>query len=97
VDLERTERGTQYKRLFAKERIRCTIINSRTIKMTIALTPENSGRLSEYANLIGWTPDELANHLLADSLDWFSDARSGILERFLGSIDYPDRETAEVR
>ena len=63
--------------------------------MNITLTPENSARLAEHCELIGWTPDELANHLLADSLDWFADTRSGILERFLGSIDYPDRETAE--
>ena len=55
--------------------------------MTITLTPENSDRLAEHCDLIGWTPDELANHLLADSLDRFADAGSGILERFLGSID----------
>ena len=63
--------------------------------MNITLTPENSARLAEHCELIGWTPDELANHLLADSLDRFADAGSGILEPFLGSIDYPDRETAE--
>ena len=63
--------------------------------MTITLTPENSDCLAEHCDLIGWTPDELANHLLADSLDRFADAGSGILERFLGSIDYPDREIAQ--
>jgi hypothetical protein len=63
--------------------------------MQITLTPENSDRLAEHCDLIGWTPDELANHLLADSLDWFADSRSAILERFLGSIDYPDSETAQ--
>jgi hypothetical protein len=63
--------------------------------MTIHLTSENAARIAEHCELIGWTADELANHLLADSLDWFADARSGVLERFLGSIDYPDRETAQ--
>jgi hypothetical protein len=67
----------------------------RKTPMTITLTPENSDRLAEHCDLIGWTPDELANHLLADSIDRFADAGSGIPERFLGSIDYPDRETAE--
>jgi hypothetical protein len=63
--------------------------------MTIHLTSENAARIAEHCELIGWTSDELANYLLADSLDWFADAGSSILERFLGSIDYPDRETAE--
>ena len=55
--------------------------------MQITLTPENSDRLAEHCDLIGWTPDELANHLLADSLDWFADVRSGIHERFLDSTE----------
>jgi hypothetical protein len=63
--------------------------------MTITLTPENSARLAEHCELIGWTPEELANYLLADPLDLFADARNGTLEHFLGAIDYPDQATAQ--
>jgi hypothetical protein len=62
--------------------------------MTITLTPENAAAVAEYSKLIGWTPEQLANHLLANPLDLFADPRSGSLEGFLGSIDYPDRATA---
>src|SRR5271165_5201420 len=62
--------------------------------MTITLTSENAAAVAEYSKLIGWTPEQLANHLLANPLDLFADPRSGSLEGFLGSIDYPDRETA---
>lgn len=44
--------------------------------------------------MIGWTPDELANHLLAETLEMFADRNSGALEGFLGAIYYPDRESA---
>ena len=63
--------------------------------MTITLSPENSASFAEYCALIAWTPEQLANHLLADALDLFADPRSGSLEGFLGSIDYPDRATAD--
>ena len=63
--------------------------------MTITLSPENSASFAEYCELIAWTPEQLANHLLADALDLFADPRSGSLEGFLGSIDYPDRATAD--
>jgi hypothetical protein len=63
--------------------------------MTITLTSENAARLAQHCELIGWTPEELANHLLSDPLDWFADPGNGSLEGFLGSIDYPDRATAE--
>jgi len=62
--------------------------------MTITVTPENAAAIAEYCELIAWTPEQLANHLLADALDLFADPRSGSLERFLGSIDYPDLATA---
>src|SRR5271165_4448362 len=62
--------------------------------MTITLTSENAAAVAEYSKLIGRTPEQLANHLLANPLDLFADPRSGSLEGFLGSIDYPDRETA---
>jgi hypothetical protein len=41
--------------------------------------------------LVGWTPDKLANHLLADTLESFADRNSGSLEGFLGAIYYRGR------
>ena len=63
--------------------------------MQITLSPENAARLTKHCELIGWSPEELANHLLAEPLDCFDDPRSGSLERFLGAIDYPDQATAQ--
>jgi|SRR5580704_8593664 hypothetical protein len=63
--------------------------------MQITLSPENATRLSKHCELIGWSPEELANHLLAEPLDGFDDPRSGSLEQFLGAIDYPDPATAQ--
>lgn len=63
--------------------------------MQITLTPENAARLAKHSELIGWTPEELANHLLAEPLDCFDDPRSGSLEQFLGAIDYPDQAIAQ--
>jgi hypothetical protein len=63
--------------------------------MQITLTPENEARLAKHSELIGWTPEELANHLLAEPLDCFDDPRSGSLERFLGAIDHLDQATAQ--
>src|SRR5580692_6449030 len=63
--------------------------------MTITLSPENSASFAEYCALIAWTPEQLTDHLLADALDLFADPRSGSLEQFLDSIDYPDRATAQ--
>jgi hypothetical protein len=62
---------------------------------TITLTPENSKGVAKLAALIGWTPDQLANHLLAETLEEFADAISGSLECFLGAIYYPDRASAQ--
>jgi hypothetical protein len=39
--------------------------------------------------LIGSTPEERANDLLAESLETFVDAYSGTLEGLLGAIYYP--------
>jgi len=36
---------------------------------SIPLTPENSKGVTRLAALIGWRPDELANHLLAETLE----------------------------
>ena len=51
--------------------------------------------VTKLAALIGWTPDELANHLLAETLEMFADQNSGALEDFLGGIYYPDSESAQ--
>ena len=57
---------------------------------------ENSKALSaKLAALVGWTPDKLANHLLAVTLESFADRNSGSLEGFLGAIYYPDRASAQ--
>jgi hypothetical protein len=45
--------------------------------------------------LIGWTPDQLANHLLAETLEMLANQNSGALEGFLGVIYYPDRASAQ--
>ena len=62
---------------------------------TITLTPENTESIAKIAALIGWTPDELANHLLAETLEEFANRNSGSLEGFLGAIYYPDRASAQ--
>ena len=46
---------------------------------TITLTPENSRGITKLAALIGWTPDELANHLLAETFEMY-DRNSGALD-----------------
>jgi hypothetical protein len=46
--------------------------------MQITLTPENAARLAKHCELIGWSPEELANHLLAEPLDWFDDPQQRI-------------------
>lgn len=61
----------------------------------ITLTPENSKAITKLATLIGWTPEELANHLLAETLEEFANQNSGSLEGFLGAIYYPDRASAQ--
>jgi hypothetical protein len=55
----------------------------------------NSKSITKLATLIDWTPDELANHLLAETLETFADEYSGALEWFLGAIYYPDRPSAQ--
>jgi hypothetical protein len=61
----------------------------------ITLTPENSTGVTKLAALIDWTPDQLANHLFAETLEEFADGFSGSLEGFLGAIYYPDRASAQ--
>jgi hypothetical protein len=63
--------------------------------MIITLTPENAARLAKHSELIGWTPEELANHLLSDPLGWFADPDDGSLGEFLGAIYYPERASAQ--
>jgi hypothetical protein len=64
-------------------------------RVSIALTSRNSKLITKLAALIGWTPDELANHLLAETLEMFADQSSGTLEGFLGAIYYPGRASAQ--
>ena len=61
--------------------------------MQIAVTSENAARLAKHCELTGWSAEELANHPLAEPLDWFDDPRSGSLEQFFGAIDHPDPAT----
>jgi hypothetical protein len=63
--------------------------------MKIELTAENAARIAEYSELIGWTDDELANHILAETHGLLAEPRSGSLEEFLRSIEYRDRACAE--
>lgn len=65
------------------------------MKTNVTLSPENSARIAQYSQLIGWTPERLTNHLLAETLYLFEDLRSGSLEGFLGSIHFDDRQSAE--
>jgi hypothetical protein len=58
---------------------------------TITLTPENAQSIAKLAALIGSTPDQLANHLLAETFEEFADKGSGSLKSFLGAIQYPGR------
>ena len=37
--------------------------------MQIIISPENAAPLTKHCELIGWTPEELANHLLTEPLD----------------------------
>ena len=65
------------------------------MKTNITLIPENVDRIAKYSELIGWTEDELANHLLDETLGLFAEHQSGSLERFPGSIYNRDRASAE--
>jgi hypothetical protein len=65
------------------------------MKTTLTLSTANTQGIAKYSKLIGWSEAELVNHLLAESLGWWDDHKSGSLETFLGAIDYPDRPTAE--
>jgi hypothetical protein len=58
---------------------------------TTTLTPENSKSVTKLAALVGWTPDELANHLLVETLETFAHENSGALPGSLGAIYYRDR------
>src|ERR1700751_5025712 len=62
---------------------------------TCNTSPENSKSITKLAALIGWTPDELANHLLAETLEEFANKNSGSLEELLGAIYNPDRASAQ--
>jgi hypothetical protein len=68
---------------------------ARTMNTPVILTDRNANRVAEYAELVGWTPERLVNRLLAERLDEFDDVRAGSLERFLGSIDYDNRKSAD--
>jgi hypothetical protein len=61
---------------------------------SVTLTPENAGSIAKLAALTGWSPDQLANHLLTETLENFADAGTGALEWFLGAIYYPDGTSA---
>jgi hypothetical protein len=63
--------------------------------LTIKLTSETSKGVAKLAALIAWTPDELTNHLLAETIETFADGYSGALEGFLGATSYPDRRKAQ--
>ena len=65
--------------------------------ITITLSFKNSKGIIKLAALIGCTPDQLANQLLAETIDNFADARSGALEGFLGATYYPDEESGPTR
>jgi hypothetical protein len=65
------------------------------MKTDITLTPENADRIAKYSESVGWTEDELANMLLAETLELFAEYGSGSLEGFLGRIYYRDRASAE--
>ena len=69
--------------------------DERDANETRPLTPENSKSITKLAALIGWTPDELADHLLVETLEMFADGFSGALEGLLGAIYYPDRASAQ--
>ena len=58
--------------------------------MNTILSPQNSHAIAKLAQLIGWTPDRLVNHLLKETLDLFADSGGGSLEGFLGSIYFDD-------
>ena len=64
---------------------------------SVSLTPENLKSITKLAVLIAWTSDELANHLLAETLEMLADAYSDALEGFLGAIYYPDRASVATR
>jgi hypothetical protein len=49
------------------------------MQITLTLTQKNASRVAEYAEFAGWTPERLANHLLAQKLDEFDDVGAGSL------------------
>jgi hypothetical protein len=48
-------------------------IAAKPIVASITLSLENAESISKLAALIGWTPDKLANRLLAETLEEFAD------------------------
>ena len=63
--------------------------------MNANLTFENAHTVAKLAQLIGWSPDRLVNHLLKETLDEAAETKSGWLEAFLSSIYYDDRQSAD--
>jgi hypothetical protein len=62
---------------------------------SVSLTLDNCKSVTRLVALIDWTPDELANHLLAETLEMFANKNSGALEGFLGAIYHLDRASAQ--
>jgi hypothetical protein len=64
--------------------------------MSFALTPRNAAAITQYAELVGMTPEAFLNAFLAEFLvTRFSDPQSGNSEPFLGGFEFKDRATAE--
>jgi hypothetical protein len=73
----------------------CCAVSSHHIAAMITLLPKNCEDITELAALIAWSPDELANRLLAETLEEFVNWNAGSLEGFLGAIYYFDWQSAQ--
>ena len=63
--------------------------------MQIIISPENAAPLTKHCELIGWTPEELANDLLTEPLTCSTTRAADSSEPFRGAIDHPDQATAQ--
>jgi len=65
------------------------------MKTPLTLTPRNAAALSQYATLVGMTPEAFLNRFLSEFLvNRFGDRESGNAEGFLASFTFKDYTTA---
>jgi hypothetical protein len=68
---------------------------SKRMKTTVTLTDENAAIVAQYAELTGFTQEELTNRFLADYFAVFDDEDESFINETIGSMYFKDRKSAE--